>query len=97
MEDVTLRLTNAADRSALQRLAELESRWFPPPGPHLVAVRDGRVDAAISLSSGEAIADPFRRTAELCDLLRLHAKTRRVARDDRRARRARPRPALAPT
>jgi hypothetical protein len=97
MEAVTLRLTNAADGPALRRLAELESRWFPPPGPHLVAVTEGRVDAAISLSTGEVIADPFRRTAELCDLLRLHAKTRRVARDDRRARRARPRPALAPT
>jgi hypothetical protein len=97
MDAVTLRLTNAADGRALQRLAELESRWFPPPGPHLVAVTEGRVDAAISLSTGEVIADPFRRTAELGDLLRLHAKTRRVARDDRRARRARPRPALAPT
>jgi hypothetical protein len=97
MDAVTLRLTNAADRRALQRLAELESRWFPPPGPHLVAVTERRVDAAISLSTGEVIADPFRRTVELCELLRLHAKTRRVARDDRRARRARPRPALAPT
>jgi hypothetical protein len=97
MEAVTLRLTNEADGHALQRLAELESRRFPPPGPHLVAVRDGRVDAAISLSSGEVIADPFRRTAELCELLRFHARSMRVARDDRRARRARPRPALAPT
>jgi hypothetical protein len=97
MDAVTLRLTKAADGPALQRLAELESRRFPPPGPHLVAVTEGRVDAAISLSTGEVIADPFRRTAELCDLLRLHARTRRVARDDRRARRARPRPALAPT
>jgi hypothetical protein len=97
MDAVTLRLANAADGGALQRLAELESRRFPPPGPHLVGVRDGRVDAAISLSSGEVIADPFRRTAELCELLRFHARSSRVARDDRRARRARPRPALAPT
>jgi hypothetical protein len=97
MEAVTLRLTDAADGRALQRLAELESRSFPPPGPHLVAVTEGRVDAAISLSTGDVIADPFRRTAELCDLLRVHARTRRVARDDRRARGARPRPALAQT
>jgi hypothetical protein len=97
MEAVTLRLTDVTDGRALQRLAELESRWFPPPGPHLVAVTEGRVDAAISLSTGEVIADPFRRTAELCDLLRVHARTRRVARDDRRARGARPRPALAAT
>jgi hypothetical protein len=97
MEAVTLRPTNGTDGRALQRLAELESRRFPPTGPHLVAVTDGRVDAAISLSTGEVIADPFRRTAELCELLRLHARSRRVARYDRRARRARPRPALAPT
>jgi hypothetical protein len=97
MESVTLRPMDSADAPALQRLAELESRWFPPPGPHLVAVSEGRVDAAISLSTGEVIADPFRRTAELCELLRLHARARRVARDEQRARRARPRPALAPT
>jgi hypothetical protein len=97
MEAVTLRLTTAADGPALQRLAELESRWFPPPGPHLVAVRDGRVDAAISLSTGEVIADAFRRTAELCELLRLHARSSRVGREDPHAHRAPPRPALAPT
>jgi hypothetical protein len=93
---VTLRLAAASDADHLDRLAQLDSRR-PPIGPHLVAVREGRIDAAISLSTGETVADPFRRTAELCELLRLHARSRRVDRKVRRADGARPRPALAPT
>ena len=79
---VTLRLADDADGSALRRLAELDSRPLPP-GPHLVAEREGRIDAALSLSRGEAVADPFRRTAELCDLLRHHAAVRGGSRDPR--------------
>jgi hypothetical protein len=95
MDSVTLRLAAASDASALERLAQLESRRRLPPGPHLVAIRDGRVDAAISLSTREVIADPFQRTAELCELLRCHARSMRVRREGLRAPVARPRPALA--
>ena len=69
---VTLRRALTSDLVALERLAQLDSRALPS-GPHLVAERDDRIDAALSLSSGELIADPFRRTAELCELLRDHA------------------------
>jgi hypothetical protein len=69
---VTVRLAAPADVGALERLAGLDSRPLPP-GPHLVAERDGRIDAALSLSTDELVADPFRRTAELCELLRCHA------------------------
>jgi hypothetical protein len=69
---VTVRLGAPADRCALERLAELDSRPLPP-GPHLVAEREGRIDAALSLSRGELVADPFRRTAELCELMCCHA------------------------
>jgi hypothetical protein len=69
---VTLRLGAPADLAALERLAGLDSRPLPP-GPHLVAERDGRIDAALSLSTGELVADPFRRTAELAEMLRCHA------------------------
>ena len=69
---VTLRLARTADLAALERLAQLDTRPLPP-GPHLVAERDGRIDAALSLSNREVIADPFRHTAELCELLRCHA------------------------
>jgi hypothetical protein len=69
---VTVRLGAAADVGALERLAGLDSRPLPP-GPHLVAERDGRIDAALSLSTGELVADPFRRTAEVREMLRCHA------------------------
>jgi hypothetical protein len=71
-ESVTLRIAGSADDAALRRVAQLDSRPLPPT-PHLIAERDGRVDAALSLASGETVADPFRPTAELCDLLRRHA------------------------
>jgi hypothetical protein len=68
----TLRLGTADDVAALGRLAELDCRRLPP-GPHLVAERDGRIDAALSLATGEVVADPFRPTADLGELLRCHA------------------------
>jgi len=89
-----LRLAGDAEGAALRRLAELDSRPLPP-GPHLVAEREGRIDAALSLASGELIADPFRRTAELAELLRCQAGGLRV-RAQRRDARPAPRPELVP-
>jgi hypothetical protein len=65
---ITVRLAAPDDLAELGRLAELDSRGLPP-GPHLIAEREGRIDAVLSLSSGELLADPFRRTAELRRLL----------------------------
>jgi hypothetical protein len=93
---VTLHLACARDRWALTRLAQLDSRPLPP-GPHLVAIREGRIDAAISLSSGELVADPFRHTAELCALLRCHAGPASLEPKELPPRRLQPRAALAPT
>jgi hypothetical protein len=69
---VTLRLATDADGPALDRLAQRDSRLLPP-GPHLLAERDGRIEAVICLATGDLVADPFRRTVELCELLRTHA------------------------
>ena len=74
---VTLRSAEDADRDSLDRLAQLDSRPLPP-GPHLVAEREGRIEAAICLVTGELVADPFHRTTELCELLRCHAGPVRV-------------------
>jgi hypothetical protein len=90
---VTLRSAIPADLSALERLAQLDSRRLPA-GPHLVGERDGRIDAALSLSSGELIADPFRRTAELCELLRCHAGELRHGGEPAAAPPLEPRPRL---
>jgi hypothetical protein len=87
----TLRLGAADDAVALERLAELDSRPLPP-GPHLVAERDARIDAALSLSTGEVVADPFRRTAELRELLRCHAGDLGTARRPSPSPRLQPRP-----
>ena len=76
-QPVTLRLAEGTDHLSLDRLAQLDTRPLPP-GPLLLGERDGWIEAAISLATGELIADPFRRTAELCDLLRCHAGGVRV-------------------
>jgi hypothetical protein len=93
---VTLRLATPADIGALEQLAGLDSRPLPP-GPHLVAERDGRTDAALSLSTGQLIADPFRRTAELCELLRCHAGGLLTARQPSPSPELRPRPLAVAT
>jgi hypothetical protein len=90
---ITLRLAADSDGGALERLAQRDCRPLPP-GPHLVAERDGRIEAAISLVSAEVVADPFRRTAELCDLLRCHAGGIRVAAERLPATPLSPRPKL---
>lgn len=75
---LSLRLSSDADGAELDRLAQLDSRPLPP-GPHLLGERDGRIEAAISLATAEVVADPFRRTAEVCELLRCYAGNVRVA------------------
>jgi|SRR5829696_4257518 len=67
---VIIRAARGSDGSALHDLARLDSQR-PLGGDVLVAEQDGRIVAAIS--GDLAIADPFRPTADLVALLRLHA------------------------
>jgi hypothetical protein len=69
---ILIREANDSDRAALVRLAERDSAGRPP-APVLVAFCRGEAHAAISLSTGAVIADPFHRTAELVRLLELRA------------------------
>jgi len=69
---VWVRLADASDAAALHDLAELEST-ATPTGPALVAEVNGRVLAALTLRGGQAIGDPFERTSDLVELLRLRA------------------------
>ncbi len=91
-QPVSLRLAGPSDLAALERLAGLDSQPLPP-GPHLVAEREGGIQAALSLATHEVIADPFRRTAELCELLCCHAGGMRAL-ERPRERRLEPRPRL---
>jgi hypothetical protein len=83
--EVVVRLADGNDRAAIARLAQLEGRRLPP-GATLVAERGGELLAAISIDGGEAIADPFRRTAPLVDLL-LRSRAELCGETDARHRR----------
>jgi hypothetical protein len=96
-ETLTIRMAVPADAEALGRLAQLDSA--PPPAvPMLVAEVGGELRAALPLDGGPAIADPFRRTAELIAILaertrQLEPPPRRAARRWRLPRAERPAPA----
>jgi hypothetical protein len=70
---VTLRFGFPDDAEAIARLAALDSAELPPP-PILLADVDGELSAALSLADGTVVADPFRPTAELVELLRARAR-----------------------
>ena len=82
----TLRMASDEDGAAMRRLADLDSR---PSilGSALIAEFDGTPVAAMSLSDGEVVADPFRPTAEAIELLDARARSLRSGYPSRRSRR----------
>ena len=95
-ETVTIRMAVHADAAALSRLAELDSAPAPERVPMLVAEVGGELRAALPLDGGRAIADPFRRTAELVAILGERARQMAPPPARRAARRLRPFPAPRP-
>ncbi|MCD6014877.1 MAG: hypothetical protein K0R88_961 [Solirubrobacterales bacterium] len=90
---VTIRLATAGDdEAAITRVAGRDSRQVPA-GPWLVAERAGTIEAVLSLASGEIVADPFRRTLELVELLRCRAAAGQAFDPGDRRDRSRGRPA----
>ena len=69
---ITIRTATPGDLPALRRLAALDSRRLPE-GPLAVAEIDGDLVAALSLSDGRIVADPFQPTAHVVVLLEVHA------------------------
>jgi hypothetical protein len=74
---ITLRAAFPDDHAAVRDLAALDSSP-PPSGPLLLAFEAGELRAALSLSTGATIADPFAPTTNLLALLH-RASTRRTA------------------
>jgi hypothetical protein len=72
-ESLTIRLAYAEDYPALRRLAALDSAEHLPHRPVLIAEADGELRAALSISDGSSIADPFHPTADILSLLELRA------------------------
>ncbi len=94
---IIFRPATKADDAALAELAQLDSTHLVP-GDYAVAEVDARLFAAVSLSDGSAIADPFVPTATLVQLLRLQAQAPTAVKKPRLRLpipRIRPRPAFA--
>jgi hypothetical protein len=71
--EITIRAARAKDLSEIERIAARDSKNLPS-GPLLVAQVSGDLRAAISLEDGRVVADPFHRTAELVEMLRIRAE-----------------------
>jgi hypothetical protein len=88
----TIRRADLADLAALDRLAALDSK-SAPSGDVLVAEVAGELWAALEIGSDTAVADPFRPSAQLVELLRVHARSERRPAPRRSLARLLPRPA----
>ena len=69
---LTIRRATAADAFALRRLAAIDSA-SPPTGDVLLAEVGSELWAAVAVDTGAAIADPFRPSSDLVELLRFRA------------------------
>ena len=74
---VVIRAARGSDGPALRRLAELDSHDVLT-GDVLIAEANDEVVAALSVDTGERVADPFRRTADVVDLLQYRARKLRT-------------------
>jgi hypothetical protein len=88
---LTVRTASDADAYALAQLAAVDSSR-PLAGRTLVAEVDSEPVAAISVDDGKVVADPFRRTAEVVEMLRLRVAQMQPG----RGLSLRPRPSRAP-
>jgi len=70
--EITIRAARAEDMGEIARVAGRDTDQLPA-GPLLVATVGERVRAAISLSDGYFVADPFHRTTELVEMLKIRA------------------------
>lgn len=67
-QDVTIRMVRAEEHPVLERLAERDSA-AAPIGSVLGAFSGGELVAAASVDAGQVVADPFRPTANVRELL----------------------------
>ena len=69
---IALRVAQPEDDDDVIRLAQLDDAR-PPVAPVMLAVVDGEAVAALSLSDGRVVANPFVATEKVVSLLRLRA------------------------
>jgi hypothetical protein len=73
-QEITIRHATHEDMRAVLQLAALDDRPAPR-GDALLAFVDGELAAARPLDGRTPVADPFRHTAHLLDLLELQSRT----------------------
>ena len=79
LDQVAIRPLNDADRDELVRVAGRDSS-ATPTGDVLGAIADGRLVAAVSLTTGELVADPFIPSGDVRDeLARRATKLQRMS------------------
>jgi hypothetical protein len=69
-----IRQATIDDQRVLERLAGLDSQR-PLRGPALIGEIDGIPAAAISMSDGRVVADPFKLTAQLVPVLMMRRRS----------------------
>jgi hypothetical protein len=70
---LTIRRATQADEFAIRRLAAIDSA-YPPTGDVLLAEMGSELWAALSIDTGATVADPFRPSGDLVELLRFRAR-----------------------
>ena len=80
---IAFRPATADDDRVLRDLSELDSAK-PVERPAVLAAVDGQPVAAVSLSDGRIVADPFTRTEDVVRLLRSRIAWQAAARSSRR-------------
>ena len=77
-QEITIRHATHDDSRAVLRLAALDDRPAPR-GDALLAFVDGELVAARPLDGRSPVADPFRHTAHLLDLLEVQSRSELAA------------------
>jgi hypothetical protein len=70
--------SDQSDVRALWRLAALDDRRAPHP-PALLAYVGTELRAALGLRDGQVVADPFHRTDDIVEMLRVEARYEEAA------------------
>ena len=70
---ITLRYSKDGDRERIAELAELDGRPAPS-GEALLAEAEGRLVAAVGMSDDAVVADPFRPTADVVELMQMRVE-----------------------
>ncbi len=76
--EITIRQATSDDVAAVRHLAALDESEAPR-GDALLAFVDGELVAARSMRDQAAVADPFRRTRHVLELLELQSRLEQAA------------------